>query len=415
MELWRDRTSGVTLTLNKTEEFVQCMLDHNAYTIKRVQILPEEMVYEFNKSLCKPYTGISFVNDTNSGIYEVIVSSKTVKEIFLESYQYMYKTKRDETNKDRVRAATFGLLFVTATDTTALNENLECIDYKHCGKTILLENYFLLAGYLTCNYDKTNKSSCLWDYFKKLYGALIKTLDRGDDIDETMDSLKGRNLQFWELQGTSTMLLLFSVRTCLHSIKNHPRNYYASSALSFFLATAGRHTIKILSIILDFIETEFNDLSIWNAMFSSLYDLKYDRMEYFKKSLSKYTNSTTDIFGKCNVDHVAMQNLYKRMERFIFEHGTRENISQMYNLNELVHINKNLKLQMQDCVETFENDQNGKIMPKKVFISNVSGLALSFQKNALLKAKFEVAYGMKATLNGKYWIIKQDASQADIV
>lgn len=394
MELWKERTSGLTLRLDLSTEFVTKITDLNSNCIKKLLILPDEIVNktpEIQFILHEADSKIASFNDSHSGIQELVISKSNFKQIFLESYHYIYKSKILKTDLNCLMTTSFGVLLVTPIDTTALRINYDCLIQLNELK-YFFETYFLLACYLTCNYDKTNKSSTLWEYFKKIHLKLISQINE-DNLERELKDLKSMSINKWLQFGSANLLLLFAIRTCLYSIQMHPRNYYASNSLRFFVANSSNKQ-QLFKTIIEFIGSEFDDLSLWLVLIDLIKDIKTHQLDWYRTEWERYGGDSVP-----NRSYVDITGVYESIKSCMMEIRSYGSILTTIELQNFLQIEDSLIDILQDKINTFERKYNVKIDCKLgVLIDNKTEQYLTFQNDSILQDEFKFTLNIKKVI-----------------
>jgi hypothetical protein len=397
MELSTERDSGLQLGLELTKEFISKLIDVSGKCIKRIQILPDQIVNETPElqAVLENTDGkIICYNDTVAGIQEIIVSKSAFQRIFLESYQHIYKNNPDTLESKDLLVATLGILFATPIDTTAMR-----LSWSILNGNLNIENsfttYFLLAGYLTSNYDKTNKSSCLWVYFKKLHVKIIVSgYVKLKTQTTTCINLDAMDVEKWMDSGSDYLLLVFAIRTCLRSIMIHPRNYYASNALRFFIANT--HDLSIFNVILDFLERECDDLSLWNLLCDSIIDVKTGQLNWYRDEWNRYTGTISKL-KEFKLE--LFVEIYQRIKYLGFNVCSYGAMLASYRLHKFLSVDDNWENEINEKVDNFEQIY-GEIDYKKKCLQGQDPLdnKTAFTDNLLLRDEFNNACNIKKVI-----------------
>ena len=394
--------SGLQLDLSATIELVHVLKKGDHLCLKKLQILPDDVIHgnpQMMEFLQQSGGKILTVNDSTSGYHEIIVPKSIVKEVFLESYQYIYKSEMSGTCSDaqkitELNSAALGTLLMTPVDTTALDIYWNTLLRMGTDVRTLCENYFLLGSYLTCNYDKCNKSSCLWQLFKKLHCILLPLLNQNDVCETTHCSLKGMTVDSMVERGNVRLLDLSAIRICLDSITVHPRNYYASTALRFFIGTIGDIDTKKMAILLiiDHLSSESDDYSIWLSLADALIDCKFKIFDYQREDGARL--GLRKIKDDNDISCIFLTDAYHRMKVIAMRSGSYGGLMALFRLNRIFMID-DVDLEMAQIIESFEKKHQTVIdIRRKDFLHG----NISAKSDGLLKGEFERVYQMKRVL-----------------
>lgn len=324
--------SGLELGLQITNDFINILQNDQSYQLKRIVILPDEIISEMksNDNDNDNDTVLS-VNDDIGKVQEVYLSKLGMKRMFLECYQCVYKNGNDDIN------ALLGLLFITANDTTVMKK-IVSMGYS--------DNYKLLitiGGYLTCSYDKTNKSSVLWTFFKKLFVSLH---------DNIVDNRS---------------LLQYVIQVCLKSTLEHPRNYYACNSLRFFIASINNSHVwkEVIVTILEFLR-KFDDYSIWMVLLDSVLNLKYNGFKYYRLEWERFGGTSGCDNLKYDELKPILNDIYKDLKTFVLMVGPYGGLVLLKQLHLRLGIDEGLMVQLGDIIETYK-DKNININDKLIY------------------------------------------------
>lgn len=247
--------------LKLSTQFYQLLTDRSNYVLKRIRILPKKIVDEnpdIQEIIRQTGLEVASVNDDLTGYHEVVISDSTMMKMFIECYCALY-LKPIPMEQTLIPAIV--ILLVTPNDTTTIKKLWQRIRSLN-NKIQVLSIFFILGGYLSCNYDKTNKSSCLWNLFKKL---LIKL--KNDEFSYCSDVNLKIKLSQCDSASFDNNLLYYSIKVCLRSVSEHPRNYYATSALRFFLKRYKHENNEELYLEITKQVSIMNyDLSLWKVI-----------------------------------------------------------------------------------------------------------------------------------------------------
>lgn len=395
--------SGLKLDLNFTSEFIITILDRKTAARKRIQVLPDEIINEspeLSAIMAEGNTHIVSMNDNLTLTHEIVLSKTVFTTIFLESYQYIHRAKElrrevNLVNYQDIKKATFGLLFATSLDTSALRMNLEVLELNNYGKDVLYETYFLVAGYLTCNYEKTNKSSCLWEYFKRLhvwlYDILPEKSHGAGDMVTFMDE--------WVSCGGRELLIAFSIKTCLRSLEQHPRNYYACNSLRFFLSKVNTLELreKIFKELIEYAMQNPGDFSLWMVICSSVVDLKTNEFASYRREWKRHSRLESkekqQDLGNCER---LINELYEKMRDFALATGCYGGLLAAFVLNFRLNIWDNLESEIVTTFKDFEAEHNVEINTKRKCLRDcATGQRVDLKNDLLLREDFNLALSMK--------------------
>lgn len=381
------------LGLEYTKEFIKLLIeDENLNIYKSIEILPNELFNE-NKDIQNELKnkGIPILSIQN----ELIISKDYFGRIFLESYQFIYKAsnqiKITEYNYKDIRIATFGLLFTTPLDTTALRLNFECLK-KYNSSRFILQTYFIIGNFLQCNYERTNKSSCLWKYFQKLH-VLVNDLITNNDNEQVLKEFHIKN-------GDKVELFKTSINICLNSIKVHPMNYYACNSIRFFMANSYIQDIKYEDILGHLVEKSKGlsvDYSLWISINDSVIDLVKNNLDYYRLEWNKNKNNHNNNNNQFKLSH----NLEYLNEIFqdIFEYGKSIGSYNMllvsYIINYELEFTPNFQYKFKEFFEEFENKYQMKINCSGGCLIDFNNHIIDLNKDLLLRDEFKKAISMK--------------------
>ncbi|KAG0682210.1 hypothetical protein C6P40_004526 [Pichia californica] len=376
--------SGLGLGLCATREFI----DYFGDSRRNVQILPDEI---FNNNLdiqklIHPGKQIVSFDSGKDGIY-IILSKRLFGKIFLESYQYIYRqcetiVQITNENIDDVEIATSGLLFTTPSDTTALRLNCECLLRKGKKQSILFKNYYLISSYLTCNYEKTNKSSCLYQYFKKLNIWLI-------------DSFKTNTRK---VENDKDQLFKLTIITCLESIVKHPQNYYANNAIRFFMSNAcSLPGINIQSLLNTITQktNESTDYSLWKTYADCIINLKDNHMIFYREEWNRYAQEKVEL--QCQVE-LNMESLRVIFNKCYLQGEYSSSIGPLltsYTINKVFGFNSNFIKELEKSIKLFEEKYDMEIDCKNGNLINYKGEIVDLNKDLVLRDKFRKVLNIK--------------------
>lgn len=286
MNINEERVSGKHLGLDTSRLFVQYLSDKTSRVIKKIQIVPDETMVqpEIRAIMAHEGRGIVTLQDELSGINEVLLSKSATRLMFNESFQYIYRTDQTSHVREDLKVASIVLLFMTPVDTHALKILWNCL---RVDKEDVMEVFVIVAALLTCNYERTNKSSCLWELFKKLYVLILSSswIVEPPECKSYEKLTRIPNLQGWLDRVSNFEICQFGCSTCLRSVLVHPRNYYACNLLRFLLSTCEDSGLKLHLIIqiIDFHNGEYDDYSLWMVVLDVCLDAKYRQMEYYRE------------------------------------------------------------------------------------------------------------------------------------
>ncbi|GMG39225.1 unnamed protein product [Ambrosiozyma monospora] len=258
-------------------------------TTKRLQLIPNSQI-EDDPTLTDLFKATTFPNfqDSNTNTLDILISKKQLVKILVECHKViedyissandLQPSSRSSINTDpsTLYRATLGILLITPEDHRAVELNESMLSTILSNDLIserqhTLDCHFeILSGYLTSTIAKTNKSSSLWLYFKKIVVKLLNNLSSAHE--QSFNTAKDE-------------LFVNCIEIILHSIKSHPRNYYAGSTLRFIVAIL-RHfgQFELLRIyytkILTYLKKDgLKDYSIWLALLQLCVNI--DSEEYF--------------------------------------------------------------------------------------------------------------------------------------
>lgn len=272
--------SNIETSLDTVKELLLCFSAGCAF--KNTQIIPDE---KFDSSISiqnelhkSKYKNFVYRMDMMDSAATVVMKKATFSQIFLESYQFIYKKNEGNKiqitseNNDDVRIATLGLLFTTPNDTTAVRLNRDVLKFLGYSREAVSKTYGYISCFLSCNYDKTNKSSVLWNYFKRLHVILFEDLKvNGESDPEKYSNPERYSMDTFLNNLNKFTLLYFAFEIGYMALAQHPRNYYAANALRFFLGSllneSGDYTdyniMEIYERMISFISNDPEDLSLW--------------------------------------------------------------------------------------------------------------------------------------------------------
>lgn len=270
--------------LEITNQFYEILTNESSYVSKRILIVPQNVVDrtpEIQQVLQATGLKIASINDELTNMQEVVISDGVMKQMFLECFSALYLNHSPEEST----IANLVILFITPADTTAVQRVWKHIIRQKDEKG-LLTILFLLGGFLSCNYDKTNKSSSLWTLFKKLLLKIKKT-----GFKYSAETKMPKTILEWENKYSKDQLLNYAINVSLRSVREHPRNYYASGALRFFISRCDSDYLDALCLNLldEIIAMEF-DLSLWKGICDII-------MDPTMKSLCYSDDETTRYYG----------------------------------------------------------------------------------------------------------------------
>ena len=393
--------SGLKPDLKLTSEFISSILDKATVARKSIQVLPDEIMNgsaELSAIIADSNIHVVSMNDNLTLTHEIVLSKTVFTTIFLESYQYIHRVKepRREVNSDNypnLRLATFGLLFATSLDTTALCVNLEVLDLHNYRKDLLFETYFLVAAYLTCTYEKTNKSSCLWEYFKRLHVWLYDVIPAQSPGAEVIV------MDDWVSSGSKDLLFTFSIKTCLRSLEQHPRNYYACNSLRFFLSKVNTLELreKVYKELTEYAIQNPEDFSLWMVICSSIVDLKMNKFASYRREWKRYSRELSEKeqeeLGTCEA---LINGLYGKIKKFSLETGCYGGLLATYVLNFRIDGRDNLDSKILTTFKNFELEHNVEINTKGRCLHDcITGQKIDLRHDLLLREDFSLALNMK--------------------
>lgn len=297
--------------LELSTQFYQLLTDSSNYVLKRIQVLPQKVMDEnpeIQQILNETGSKIAFVNDDLTGYQEVVLSDKIMSKMFIECYSALYLKS---TPSDQVLIPAIVILMITPNDTTAIKK-LWLIICQCNSKSQVLLIFFVLGGYLSSNYDKTNKSSCLWTLFKKL---LIRIKNNGFFYRSGINLKK--NLNQWKNQLSDDDLLYYSIEVCLRSVSEHPRNYYATASLRFLLSRYKEESIEQLHCeLIKQIAIMKYDLSLWKVICGWLLDGAQNSIDHYREEAVRFSGKP--------VRRSKMKKIHTQLAEIIVRHGTTE-------------------------------------------------------------------------------------------
>ncbi|CDO94509.1 unnamed protein product [Kluyveromyces dobzhanskii CBS 2104] len=164
---------------------------------------------------------------------EIVCFKSTMIKIFVECHSLFYQL--DTVNLDERLYTLQGLLLVTTENRTVLNMYLKTLEIMIPDK--LSNEIRFIERLLSCNYAKLNKSSSLWNLYKKLY------------------SKWGNNITFqaWE--------------TVTTSCNQHFANYYCCNFIRWFHDQLNKEQQRcFVDDFFLFSKKHVSDPSIWSAL-----------------------------------------------------------------------------------------------------------------------------------------------------
>ncbi|VEU21070.1 DEKNAAC101977 [Brettanomyces naardenensis] len=196
---------------------------------------------------------------------DLLIKKSTLIQSFAECYEYLYQESHAGRRKE-TSLATLGILLVTPEDHTALILNEELLLTSPVSKMKIITQFNVICSYLTSSLARTNKSSSLWLYFKKL----LITMLNFDDESYTLSSISK-----------------IALRIIIMSMEVHPRNYYACNTLRFLVAIIRRRGSssplllkEYYAAILEYLKNDgLNDTSMWLVLVQLL--VRLDAEDYY--------------------------------------------------------------------------------------------------------------------------------------
>lgn len=410
------------MNLDLTRQFLSRVWNSESYICKCIQILPDEIVngsVELQNIIESGKSQIVSQNDCYSGMQQIVLSKSTFSMIFLECYKYIHQNTSGALvlkEPDELRVATFGLLLVTALDSTALMVNYDVLIRLEFPDHIVWENYVLIGGYLTSNYERTNKASCLWTYFKRLHISLlqkvsIRDFEINDNVD--FDVFKSITMDNSSMFQKYELLNMYTIWVCLKSISVHPRNYYACNSLSFFLANLDNFQIrkKITWLVYKWIiEQEMHDLSLWTVLLNTLIDLKSNNLNYYRNEFERYSTDMKISDSTCCSDNPGeeqidsfLSEIFYSMKNWCFGIGCNcySGILTLFNLQSHVGCSETFAREMEDYITTFEKKYKMFVDVSGESLIDANGSKVELESDLLLRDKFQLVLNIKRILKEK--------------
>ncbi|KAG7884623.1 hypothetical protein KL938_001750 [Ogataea parapolymorpha] len=319
---------------------------------KRLQVSGEEFHPEFFSE-----GPIATFEDAKTGILEILVSKKTLINVFRDCKQVL--DTEEDTDDWTLYYASIGVLITTPEDHRAILLNESALN-----KIILNDpsaadyHYNCLSTLLSCNLAKTNKSANLWFYFRKLSVAKLETLD-SSSLNEMVD-----------------LILL--------SVASHPRNYYACSFLRVLLASCRcKGLLRILyERIWDYCKSHFGDFSMWLALLEILIG-KSDYFLWELKRLGGELRGTPQYF-----EEQELMRIYEEIGLWGEQISTASYSLYYVKLQLGLHLGLNICSQYKQEYEEFERAGDYLIdVSSRQLVSKNKPIPLD--NDALLKQKFE--------------------------
>lgn len=400
------------MVLKLSRDFLDELVQGDCYICQNIQILPDELIKESTDlSVLFENKNIVSVNDDVGKVQEVIIPQSIFIEMFLECYEYIYKNEEAKSrNLEDMKIATLVILFVTPLDYTALNENWKILESLKFNKQIIQESFIVLASYLTSDYAKTNKSSLLWTFFKKLYVKLVENLINDivniDTID-SFDSVQILKVSDNKLISSYQLLNIYCIFTCLRSVKVHTRNYYACNTLRFLLSNINDYKLRIhyLDLIYQWILIHScDDLSLWDVILDVYVDFKYGTLNGYRDEFKRFSGENGSIFKDKSFNEDIFNNYIKSfyidLKTWCFGIGsscysgllTLVKLNQNFQIDDKLIDNMNLKL------EIFENENQFIVNIEDKSLQNMDKQSIDLNKNLLLKENFQQMLNIKRVL-----------------
>lgn len=390
------------LGLEYTKEFIDFLTDDENLNIhKSIEILPNE-IFNRNKDIQNQLKDkkLQILSVQN----ELMMSKDYFSRVFLESYQFIYtkfsKIEITKYNYKDVRLATFGLLFTTSLDTTALRLNFECLEKYNCKyNRLILETYLIIGNFLQCNYERTNKSSCLWKYFQRLH-ILICNLVTNNESDDHHKDEQSKVLREFHFKNINKIeLFKTSIDVCLKSIKMHPMNYYACNSIRFFMANSYIQNIKyeeVLSYLVEKSKELSIDYSLWISISDSIIDLVKNNLNYYRVEWVLNNNNKQD------QDQFKLSynlNYLNQIFQDIFEYGKSIGSYNLllvsYIINYELNFSPNFQDKFKEIFENFENRYQMKINCLHGCLIDLNNHIIDLNKDLILRDEFNKAISMK--------------------
>ncbi|GME71991.1 unnamed protein product [Ambrosiozyma monospora] len=399
-------------------------------TIKKLQVIPDSQIDD-DPTLADFFKATTFPNfqDPNTNTLDILISKKQLVKIFIECHKViddhisntdgLQHFSRDFINSDLMTlySATLGIWLVTPEEHRALILN-ESMLIKLLSNSMISEHqdtlyrhFEILSGYLTSTIAKTNKSSSLWLYFKK---TLIRLFNNLSSVHEQSSNT------------AKDQLFVNCIETILHSIRSHPRNYYAGSTLRFLIAVL-RHSgeFEMLRIyyskILTYLKKDgLNDYSIWlvflqlcvNVDSEEYFIAEYNRLcePHKKNNAPEWHNVSKNrcFNNEVNLGVVLYQDLknllvgselasYSAWYVFTF-------VSTRSDFHDGKHRKDGFEILdfFEEQVAVFENSNNVKIDTKTAQLVSSDGGIVDLSSDLLLQEKFNLVLIFKRLLN-KSW------------
>ncbi|KAG7786921.1 hypothetical protein KL910_001343 [Ogataea haglerorum] len=319
---------------------------------KRLQVSVEDIYPELVGG--RP---IATFKDEKTGILEILVSKKTLINIFKDCKQIL--DAGENCDDWKLYYASIGVLIMTPEDRRAvlLNETVlnKIILNDPCAADY---HYNCLGALLSCDLAKTNKSASLWFYFRKVSVAKLEALD-SSTLNEMVD-----------------LILL--------SVASHPRNYYACSFLRFLLGVCRcKGLLGILyERIWDYCKSHLHDFSMWLA----LLEILIGKSDYYLGELKRLGGELRG--APQYFEEPELTRLYEEIRLWGEQIGTPSYSLYYTKLQLGLHLGLDVCSQYKQEFEEFEQERD--------YLIDVSSRQLICKKkpvpldnDALLKQKFE--------------------------
>ncbi|QEU58862.1 Ecm9 [Kluyveromyces lactis] len=224
---------------------------------------------------------------------EVVCFKKTMMKIFIECHKLFYRL--DSLDDDEQLFVILGLLLTTTENRTALNMLLAKLNKLR--ETEINREILFVERLLSCNSARLNKSSSLWDLYKRLYTAYDNNL----------------KFKVWD--------------TVTISCEQHFANYYCCNFVRWFHSQLNdSYRQHFVDDFLRFSKKHVNDPSIWSALGTMIGKTDFDQVIIFIDSLPVTTWSpflAVLEFGSRNTQIIpSLMKHWTKDDTIFFYHGT---------------------------------------------------------------------------------------------